>query len=73
LIEEGRKLLILDVRRTELRAQEGIIPGAVAASADNIDTVCDELSASFTDSGLLRVPKRGIGSDRGQTFAAGRV
>jgi rhodanese-related sulfurtransferase len=39
LIEEGRKLLILDVRPTELRAQEGIIPGAVAASADNIDTV----------------------------------
>ena len=39
LIEEGRKPLILDVRPRGLRAQEGIIPGAVAASVDNIDTV----------------------------------
>ena len=39
LIEQGRKPLILDVRPKGLRAQEGIIPGAVAASAENIDTV----------------------------------
>ena len=38
-IDEGRKPLILDVRPKEFRAQDGIIPGAVAATADNIEAV----------------------------------
>jgi membrane protein DedA with SNARE-associated domain/rhodanese-related sulfurtransferase len=39
LIREGRTPLILDVRPKGLRAQEGIIPGAVAAPPDEIDAV----------------------------------
>jgi membrane protein DedA with SNARE-associated domain/rhodanese-related sulfurtransferase len=37
LIDEGRKLLILDVRPKEIRAQDGIIPGAVPAHPEDID------------------------------------
>jgi membrane protein DedA with SNARE-associated domain/rhodanese-related sulfurtransferase len=39
LIDEGQKLLILDVRPKEVRAQEGIIPGAVPAHPEDIDPV----------------------------------
>jgi membrane protein DedA with SNARE-associated domain/rhodanese-related sulfurtransferase len=37
LIDEGEKLLILDVRPKEIRAQEGVIPGAVPAHPEDID------------------------------------
>ena len=39
LIDEGQKLLILDVRPKEARAQYGIIPGAVPAHPEDIDPV----------------------------------
>ena len=37
LIDQGRKPLILDVRPKEIRALDGIIPGAVPAHAEDID------------------------------------
>jgi len=37
LIDQGQKLLILDVRPKEARAQQGIIPGAVPAHPQDID------------------------------------
>jgi len=39
LIDEGRKILILDVRPKEARTQHGIIPGAVPAHPEDIDPV----------------------------------
>ena len=39
LIDEGQKLLILDVRPKEARTQDGIIPGAVPAHPEDIDPV----------------------------------
>jgi membrane protein DedA with SNARE-associated domain/rhodanese-related sulfurtransferase len=39
LIDQGQKLLILDVRPQEARAQDGIIPGAVPAHPADIDPV----------------------------------
>ena len=39
LIDEGQKLLILDVRPKEARTQYGIIPGAVPAHPEDIDPV----------------------------------
>jgi rhodanese-related sulfurtransferase len=39
LIDQGRKPLILDVRPKEIRARDGIIPGAVPAHAEDIDHV----------------------------------
>jgi membrane protein DedA with SNARE-associated domain/rhodanese-related sulfurtransferase len=39
LIDEGRKILILDVRPREARTQHGIIPGAVPAHPEDIDPV----------------------------------
>jgi rhodanese-related sulfurtransferase len=37
LIDEGQKLLILDVRPKEVRSEEGTIPGAVPAHPEDID------------------------------------
>ena len=39
LIDEGQKLLILDVRPKEARMQHGFIPGAVPAHPEDIDPV----------------------------------
>ena len=39
LIDEGKKLLILDVRPKEARMQHGFIPGAVPAHPEDIDPV----------------------------------
>jgi membrane protein DedA with SNARE-associated domain/rhodanese-related sulfurtransferase len=39
LIDEGQTLLILDVRPKEVRAQEGIIPGAISAHPADIDPI----------------------------------
>jgi membrane protein DedA with SNARE-associated domain/rhodanese-related sulfurtransferase len=39
LIDEGHKPLILDVRPKEIRAQEGIIPGAVPANPADLDSL----------------------------------
>ena len=39
LIDDDQKLLILDVRPKEARMQHGIIPGAVPAHPDDIDSV----------------------------------
>jgi rhodanese-related sulfurtransferase len=39
LIDEGRRPLILDVRPKEIRQREGIIPGAVPARPEDIDTL----------------------------------
>jgi rhodanese-related sulfurtransferase len=44
LIDEGQKLLILDVRPKEVRAQEGIIPGAVPAHPADIDPAVSDYS-----------------------------
>jgi hypothetical protein len=38
-IDEGQKLVILDVRPKEARMQDGIIPGAVPAQPEDIDPV----------------------------------
>ncbi len=39
LIDDGKEVVILDVRPREVRAQDGIIPGAVAAHPDDIDPI----------------------------------
>jgi rhodanese-related sulfurtransferase len=39
LIDQGRKPLILDVRPKEIRARDGIIPGALPAHAEDIDRI----------------------------------
>jgi len=44
LIDEGQKLLILDVRPKEARMQHGIIPGAVPAHPEDIDPVVSTYS-----------------------------
>jgi rhodanese-related sulfurtransferase len=44
LIDEGRKILILDVRPKEARTQHGIIPGAVSAHPEDIDPVVTSYS-----------------------------
>src|SRR5262249_62078610 len=37
LIEDGQEVVILDVRPQEIRAEEGIIPGAVSAHPADTD------------------------------------
>jgi membrane protein DedA with SNARE-associated domain/rhodanese-related sulfurtransferase len=44
LLDQGRKLLILDVRPQDARAQDGIIPGAVPAHPADIDPVASAYS-----------------------------
>jgi rhodanese-related sulfurtransferase len=41
LMDEGKEILILDVRPADVRAAEGIIPGAVAAHPAEIQAVKD--------------------------------
>ena len=41
LMDDGREVVILDVRPKEVRAQDGIIPGAVAAHPDDIDPIVE--------------------------------
>jgi rhodanese-related sulfurtransferase len=44
LIEDGEELVILDVRPKEIRAQDGIIPGAIAAHPEDIDPIVRDYS-----------------------------
>jgi len=44
LIDAGQELVILDVRPREVRAQDGIIPGAIAAHPEDIDPVIKSYS-----------------------------
>jgi membrane protein DedA with SNARE-associated domain/rhodanese-related sulfurtransferase len=39
LIDAGQELVILDVRPREVRAQDGIIPGAISAHPEDIDPI----------------------------------
>lgn len=43
-IDDGQKLLILDVRPKEVRAQDGIIPGAMSAHPEDIDPIVENYS-----------------------------
>jgi membrane protein DedA with SNARE-associated domain/rhodanese-related sulfurtransferase len=44
LIETGKELVILDVRPRDVRAQDGIIPGAISAHPEDIDPVIKSYS-----------------------------
>lgn len=44
LIDGGKELIILDVRPRDVRAQYGIIPGAIAAHPQDIDPVINSYS-----------------------------
>jgi membrane protein DedA with SNARE-associated domain/rhodanese-related sulfurtransferase len=44
LIDDGEELVILDVRPKEIRAQDGIIPGAIAAHPEDIDPIVRDYS-----------------------------
>jgi rhodanese-related sulfurtransferase len=44
LIDDDRKLTILDVRPKEIREQDGIIPGAIAAHPTDIDPIVQSYS-----------------------------
>lgn len=44
LIDAGKELVILDVRSRDVRAQDGIIPGAVSAHPEDIDPVIKSYS-----------------------------
>jgi membrane protein DedA with SNARE-associated domain/rhodanese-related sulfurtransferase len=39
LMDDGREVVILDVRPKDVRAQDGIIPGAIAAHPEDIDPI----------------------------------
>jgi membrane protein DedA with SNARE-associated domain/rhodanese-related sulfurtransferase len=44
LIDAGQELVILDVRPREVRAQDGIIPGAISAHPEDIDPIIKSYS-----------------------------
>jgi rhodanese-related sulfurtransferase len=44
LIDAGKELVILDVRPRDVRAQDGIIPGAISAHPEDIDPVIKSYS-----------------------------
>jgi membrane protein DedA with SNARE-associated domain/rhodanese-related sulfurtransferase len=44
LIDAGQELVILDVRPREIRAQDGIIPGAISAHPEDIDPIIKSYS-----------------------------
>jgi membrane protein DedA with SNARE-associated domain/rhodanese-related sulfurtransferase len=44
LIDAGQELVILDVRAREVRAQDGIIPGAISAHPEDIDPIINTYS-----------------------------
>jgi rhodanese-related sulfurtransferase len=44
LIEAGQELVILDVRPRDVRAQDGIIPGAISAHPEDIDPIVKSYS-----------------------------
>ena len=73
LIEDGEELVILDVRPKEIRAQDGIIPGAIAAHPEDIDPIVRDLSHRPGDYRVLRVSERGIRCHRCQTSQAGGI
>ena len=73
LMDDGQEVVILDVRPKEIRAQDGIIPGAVAAHPADIDPVIRNYSRDAEIVVYCACPNEEFGRHRRQASQARRV